>query len=83
MILFARGATVPAVSLDETHRVLADYYDVWSDLYGENFFGLEGQWCAANHVEMQTHIEHEENLPQLVPSRAISSNACAASRCPH
>jgi hypothetical protein len=67
IILFARGVTAPAVSFDETHRVFADYYDVWSDLYGENFFGLEGKWCAANHVEMQTHVEHEENLPQLVP----------------
>ena len=38
---------------------------MWSDLYGENFFGMEGKWCAENHVEMQTHIEHEENLPNL------------------
>ena len=52
-------------SLDETHRVYADFCDVWSDLYGENFFGQEGKWCAENHVEMQTHIEHEENLPNL------------------
>jgi hypothetical protein len=28
---------------------------------------MEGKWCAENHVEMQTHVEHEENLPQLVP----------------
>jgi hypothetical protein len=68
IILFPRGTTVPAtVNLDEAHRVYADYSDVWSDLYGENFFGMEGKWCAENHVEMQTHVEHEENLPQLVP----------------
>jgi len=58
------------------------FCDVWSDLYGENFFGLEGQWCAANQVEMQTHVEHEENLPGVAGFEAISSNACAASRCP-
>jgi len=61
-----RGATASGgVNLDEGHRVFADYCDVWSDLYGENFFGMEGKWGAENHVEMQTHVEHEEILPQL------------------
>jgi hypothetical protein len=61
-----RGAAASgAVSLDEGHRVFADYCDVWSDLFGENFFGMEGRWGASNHVEMQMHIEHEEILPQL------------------
>jgi hypothetical protein len=60
------GAATPAgVNLDQGHRVFADYCDVWSDLFGENFFGGEGKWCAQNHVEMQMHIEHEEILPQL------------------
>ena len=63
--LGGRGAPTAPFSLDETHRVYADFCDVWSDLYGENFFGREGKWCAENHVEMQTHIEHEENLPNL------------------
>jgi hypothetical protein len=58
-----RNAT--EVSLDEGHRTYADYCDVWSDLFGENFFAAEGAWAAANGIEMQTHIEHEEILPQL------------------
>ncbi|MGN6368964.1 MAG: glycosyl hydrolase [Phycisphaerae bacterium] len=53
------------VSLDEAHRAYADYCDVWSDLFGENFFGTEANWCAENHLEMQMHIEHEEILPML------------------
>ncbi|MGD1085997.1 MAG: glycosyl hydrolase [Verrucomicrobiota bacterium] len=61
-----RGAGANSgVNLDEGHRVFADYCDVWSDLFGENFFGMEGKWCADNHVEMQMHIEHEEILPGL------------------
>jgi hypothetical protein len=61
-----RGASgSSAANLDEGHRVFADYCDVWSDLFGENFFGMEGKWGAENHVEMQMHIEHEEILPQL------------------
>jgi hypothetical protein len=64
-----RGAAAPAsVNLDEGHRVFADYYDVWSDLFGENFFGTEAKWCADNHVEMQTHIVNEEILPRLASS---------------
>jgi hypothetical protein len=64
-----RGSTAPAsVNLDESHRVYADYSDVWSDLFGENFFGMEGKWCAENGVEMQTHIENEEILPRLAIS---------------
>ena len=61
-----RGATASGgVNLDEAHRVFADYCDVWSDLFGENFFGAESKWAAENGVEMQTHIEHEEALPNL------------------
>jgi hypothetical protein len=61
-----RGTVAPMKpNLDEGHRAFADYCDVWSDLFGENFFGTEGKWCARNHVEMQMHIEHEEILPQL------------------
>jgi len=61
-----RGTVAPMKpNFDEGHRAFADYCDVWSDLFGENFFGNEGKWCAENHVEMQMHLEHEEILPQL------------------
>jgi hypothetical protein len=64
-----RGAAAPAtVNLDEGHRVFADYYDVWSDLFSENFFDTEAKWCADNHVEMQTHVVNEEILPRLASS---------------
>jgi hypothetical protein len=52
-------------SVDVAHRAYADYCDVWSDLFGGNFFGGGAAWCAAHGLEMQTHIEHEEILPQL------------------
>jgi hypothetical protein len=64
-----RGATGTArVLLDDPHRVFADYCDVWSGLFGENFFRAEARWCAENRVELQMHIEHEENLPKLAAS---------------
>ncbi|HTB62543.1 MAG TPA: glycosyl hydrolase [Opitutales bacterium] len=59
-----RGGAQPA-NLDVAHRAYADYCDVWSDLFGQNFFGAEAKWCADHGMEMQMHIEHEEILPQL------------------
>ncbi|HVW22820.1 MAG TPA: glycosyl hydrolase [Opitutaceae bacterium] len=54
-----------AANLDAAHRAYADYCDVWSDLFGENFFSACARWCAEHDLELQTHIEHEENLPML------------------
>ncbi len=56
---------VTPANLDPAHRVFADYCDVWSDLFGENFFSADARWCAANGLTLQHHIEHEEILPQL------------------
>jgi hypothetical protein len=62
----ARPTAAPiAGSLSVAQRVYADYCDVWSDLFGDNFFAGGAAWCSANNLEMQTHIEHEEILPQL------------------
>lgn len=59
------NAAPVAGKLDPAHRAYADYCDVWSDLFGGNFFAGGAAWCAAHGLEMQTHIEHEEILPQL------------------
>jgi hypothetical protein len=64
----ARGQPAPAVSFDPAHRAFADYCDVWSDLFGKNFFSAGARWCADHQLEMQVHIEHEEILPQLAIS---------------
>ncbi|HVU36658.1 MAG TPA: glycosyl hydrolase [Opitutaceae bacterium] len=63
----APGARIAGLSPEE-RRVYADYCDVWSDLYRDNYFNLEADWCAAHGVEMQLHIEHEDILPQLAIS---------------
>ncbi len=49
----------------EQRRAYADYCDVWSGLFRDSYFNLEGQWCADHGLEMQLHIEHEEILSQL------------------
>ena len=58
---------VPQLS-EETKRVKADYWDVWSDLFRDNFFTLQADWCRENNVEYIVHLNHEDQLPGLTKS---------------
>jgi hypothetical protein len=44
----------------EQLRIKGDYYDVFSKMIAAGFFEPQGQWCAANHLEYQVHLNHEE-----------------------
>jgi alpha-L-rhamnosidase len=44
----------------EQTRARADYWDVFSQLFSDSFFKLQADWCAANHLEYQVHLNHEE-----------------------
>lgn len=46
----------------------ADYWDVFADLFRDGFFKPQGKWCAANKLEYQVHLNHEERQLQLVRS---------------
>jgi len=49
-------------------RAKADYYDVFSQMFRDGFFKVQGDWCAANHLEYQVHLNHEEMEMQLTRS---------------
>ena len=49
-------------------RAKADYYDVFATLFRDGFFKPQGDWCAANHLEYQVHLNHEEMELQLAHS---------------
>jgi hypothetical protein len=51
---------------DEERRVRADYWDVWSDLYRDNFFKPQADWCARHGMEFQMHLCGEEDMKTLV-----------------
>jgi hypothetical protein len=53
---------------DEQARARADYWDVFSILFAESFFKVQADWCAANHLEYQVHLNHEEAEPELTHS---------------
>jgi len=46
--------------IDEAWRVKADYWDVWSGMFRDTFFGVQADWCAKNNVEYLVHLNHEE-----------------------
>lgn len=53
---------------EEAKRAKADYWDVWSDLFRDNFFTVQAEWCRKNKVEYIVHLNHEDQLPGLVKS---------------
>lgn len=44
----------------EAWRVKADYWDVWSGMFRDTFFGTQAEWCARNNLEYLVHLNHEE-----------------------
>jgi alpha-L-rhamnosidase len=53
---------------DNQMRAKADYYDVFSQMFRDGFFKPQGDWCAANHLEYQVHLNHEEMEMDLTRS---------------
>ena len=47
---------------DQAWRVKADYYDVWSGIFRNTFFGVQAEWCAQNKLDYLVHLNHEENM---------------------
>ncbi|MBB5062307.1 glycosyl hydrolase [Granulicella mallensis] len=49
-------------------RARADYYDIFANLFRDGFFKPQADWCAANGLEYQVHLNHEEMQIQLAHS---------------
>jgi hypothetical protein len=62
--LLPRGAEMT----EQQVRAKADYWDVFSILFAESFFKVQADWCAANHLEYQVHLNHEEAELELTHS---------------
>ncbi len=53
---------------DEAQRAKADFYDVWSGIFQNTFFGTQAEWCAKYNVEYLVHLNHEETMTALIRS---------------
>jgi hypothetical protein len=62
--LQAKGIILTA----QQRQARADYYDVFANLFRDGFFKPQADWCAANGLEYQVHLNHEELELQLVRS---------------
>ncbi len=50
----------------EQHRIRADYWEVWSDLFGSSFFDLQSEWAGRNGLEYLVHLNNEHRMMHLV-----------------
>ena len=50
----------------EAMRARADYWDVWSDLFAENYFKIIADWAEASGVEYIVHLDKDDENPQSV-----------------
>jgi len=46
----------------EAQRARADYYDVWSAMFRDNFYKHMEDWCTARNMEFCVHLNHEEKM---------------------
>src|SRR5664280_1481877 len=49
----------------EAKRAKADYWDVWSGMFRDNFFRPMQEWCKARKMEYMVHLNHEELMINL------------------
>lgn len=49
-------------------RAKADYWDVWSQMFNDNYFGMLAQWCDTNNLEYLVHLNHEDMMTSLATS---------------
>jgi len=48
-------------SSPEAVRAKADYWDVWSAMFRDNFYKVQEDWCNARGMEYMMHLNHEES----------------------
>jgi hypothetical protein len=46
----------------EAQRAKADYWDVWSGMFRDNFYKVLEAWCNARNMEFMVHLNHEEKM---------------------
>ena len=56
----------------EAKRAKADYWDVWSGMFRDNFFKPMEDWCKARNMEYMAHLNHEELMLNLSRGEDLS-----------
>jgi len=53
---------------EDGRRAKADYWDVWSDMFKDNFFRVQAEWCEKNNLLYIVHLNHEDDMMGLTRS---------------
>jgi hypothetical protein len=53
---------------EEAQRAKADYWDVWSGIFQNTFFGEQADWCARYNVEYLVHLAQHATMSVTVRS---------------
>ena len=56
-LIFGGGPSTP-----KAQRAKADYWDVWSAMFRDNFYQRLEHWCTARNMEFMVHLNHEEKM---------------------
>jgi hypothetical protein len=59
---------------EEAKRAKADYWDVWSGMFRDSFYGVQAEWCAKNSLEYLVHLNHEELMLNLARPEDLIRN---------
>ena len=65
--LYLASLTTPTQT-EQERRFKADYWDVWSRLFADNYFKQVANWCACNGMAHVTHLNNDHNMPACVKS---------------
>ena len=57
----------------EAKRVKADYWDVWSGMFRDNFYKPLQEWCRARGMDYMGHLNHEETQISLRGESMVSN----------
>jgi alpha-L-rhamnosidase len=58
----------------EVLRAKADYWDVWSAMFRDNYFKPQQEWCAARNMDYMVHLNHEELMLDLARGEDLIRN---------
>ncbi len=72
-----RTSLYDPTATEQERRAKADYWDVWSRLFADNYFKKQAEWCQIFGVEHITHMDKDDMLPWCVkmegdPFRCLS-----------
>ncbi|HWA09606.1 MAG TPA: glycosyl hydrolase [Opitutaceae bacterium] len=58
----------------EVLRAKADYWDVWSGMFRDNYFKPQEEWCKARNMDFMVHLNHEELMLDLARGEDLIRN---------